>query len=154
STFTSLASGLCMVVRATPRARSYRHRIAPAKTLATNGSPKCPTRGARSQGEKAMSNDEKGVSEQLIAVANSVPSLRPHGSFTLEERARLAKEENDRMAKYYADLTERQNERYAREHLAVLCQELVKQRHRLLRYPEPDRLVVAAVQAMQQRLPG
>jgi hypothetical protein len=102
-----------------------------------------------------MSSDERDISnEQAMAIANAVPLLRPHGSFTPEERARLAKEENDRMAKHYADLTERQNERYAREHLAVLCQELVKQRHRLLRYPEPDRLVVAAVQAMQQRLPG
>jgi hypothetical protein len=30
----------------------------------------------------------------------------------------------------------------------------IEQRHRLLRYSEPDRLVVAAVQSMQQRLPG
>jgi hypothetical protein len=98
-------------------------------------------------------SEEEDTNEQAIAIANSVPPLRPHGSFTPEERARLAKEENDRMAKHYADLTERQNERCAREHLAVLCQELVKQRHRLLRYPEPDRLVVAAVRAMQNRLP-
>jgi len=83
-----------------------------------------------------------------------VPLLRRHGSFTKEERARLAKEENDRMAAYYADLDRRQQERYAREHLADLCAALAQQRHRLLRYPEPDRLVVAAVQAMQQRLPG
>src|SRR5262249_17736495 len=54
---------------------------------------------------------------------------------------------------HYADLTERQNERYAREHLADPCRALALQRHRLLPYHEPDRLVVAAVQAMQQPLP-
>jgi hypothetical protein len=102
-----------------------------------------------------MSSDERDISnEQAIAIANAVPLLRPHGSFTPEERARLAKEENDRMAKHYADLTERQNERYAREHLADLCRALAERRHRLLPYHEPDRLVVAALQAMQQRLPG
>jgi hypothetical protein len=58
------------------------------------------------------------------------------------------------MAAYYADLDRRRKERYAREHLAGLCQALAQQRHRLLPYPEPDRLVVAAVQAMQQRLPA
>jgi len=101
-----------------------------------------------------MSSDERDISnEQAIAIANAVPLLRPHGSFTPEDRARLAKEENDRMAAYYADLDRRQNEHRAREHRAVLCQALAQQRHRLLPYSEPDRLVVAAVQAMQQRLP-
>src|SRR5262249_40127611 len=99
-----------------------------------------------------MSEERDISNEQAIALANWVPQL-PRRSFPPEERARLAKEENDRMAKHYADLTERQNERYAREHLADLCRALAQQRHRLLRYAEPDRLVVAAVQAMQQRLP-
>jgi len=62
-----------------------------------------------------MSEEQDISNEQAIAIANSVPSLRPIGSFTPEERARLAKEENDRMAKYYAELTRQQNERYARE---------------------------------------
>jgi hypothetical protein len=35
-----------------------------------------------------MSSDEHDISNELaIAIANSVPSLRPHGSFTPEERA-------------------------------------------------------------------
>src|SRR5262245_34784299 len=100
-----------------------------------------------------MSEEQDNSNELAIALANSVPQL-PRVSFTPEERARLAREENERMAKHYADLTERQNERRAREHLSDLCQALVKQRHRLLPYPEPDRLVVAAVDAMRQRLPA
>jgi hypothetical protein len=74
----------------------------------------------------------------------SIPSLRPIGSFTPEERKVLGEKANAEMAAYYADLTEKQNERNAREHLAVLCQALAQQRHRLLPYPGPDRLVVAA----------
>jgi len=102
-----------------------------------------------------MSDNERDISnEQAIAIANSVPPLRPIGSFSAEERKQLGELDNARMAAYYADLTERQNERYAREHLADLCQALVQRRQRLLPYYEPDRLVVAAVQAMQQRLPG
>ena len=59
--------------------------------------------------------EEKAYREIMAQYAASIPSLRPIGSFTPEERARLAKEENDRMAKYYAELTKQQNERYARE---------------------------------------
>jgi hypothetical protein len=102
-----------------------------------------------------MSSDERDISnEQAIAIANAVPSLRPIGGFSPEERKQLAELDRARMEAYYADLTERQNERYAREHLADLCQALVQRRQRLLPYYEPDRLVVAALQAMQQRLPG
>ena len=102
-----------------------------------------------------MSSDERDISnEQAIAIANAVPSLRPIGGFSPEERERLAELDRARMAAYCADLDRRQNARRAREHLADLCQALAQQRHRLLPYPEPDRLVVAAVQAMQQRLPA
>jgi hypothetical protein len=90
----------------------------------------------------------------LAAIANSVPPLRPIGGFSPEERKQLGELDNAHMAEYYADLDRRQAERRAREHLADLCQALVQQRHRLLRYSEPDRLVVAAVDAMQQRLPA
>src|SRR5262245_23453723 len=103
---------------------------------------------------KTMSEEQDISNQQAIAIANSVPSLRPIGGFSPEERKQLAELDRARMAAYYADLTERQNERNAREHLAVLCQALAQQRHRLLPYHEPDRLVVAAVDAMQQRLPS
>jgi len=102
-----------------------------------------------------MSDNERDISnEQAIAIANAVPSLRPIGGFSPEERKRLAELDRARMVEYYADLDRRQNERRACEHLADLCQALAQQRHRLLPYREPDRLAVAAVDAMQQRLPA
>jgi len=85
----------------------------------------------------------KAYREIMAEYGASIPSLRPIGSFTKEERNVLGEKANAEMAAYYAELTERQNERNAREHLALLCQTLAQQCHRLLPYAEPDRLVVA-----------
>ena len=96
--------------------------------------------------------EEKAYREMMAQYAASITSLPPI-SFTPEERKVLGEKANAEMAGYYANLTERQNERNAREHLAVLCQALAQQRHRLLPYSDPERLAVAAVDAMRQRLP-